>query len=75
MDTKTNHDSFIAAIDTVWKQWAIGLTGIVLTAAGPVIAGLFRTPPGVAMFTVGLLMIHFAIQSSPTKHVTKSSKK
>ena len=73
MAKKSNHDKFIDSIDTGHKQWAIGIVGLLMLIAGPVIAATFRTSPGVALISLGSILIYFAFAGK--RGQTRAAKK
>ena len=60
MAKNSYNDKFIAAIDTGQKQWAIGIVGLLMMITGPVIASAFRAPPGVAILSLGSILLFYA---------------
>lgn len=60
---KSYIDNFIEAIDTTGKTWAVAIVGIAMLFIGPVIAATFRTPPGVAVISLGSILLYLAFAS------------
>ncbi len=70
---KSYIDNFIEAIDTAGKTWAVAIVGLAMLVTGPVIAATFRTPPGVAVISLGSILLYLAFAS--VRRRTKEGKK
>ncbi len=75
MTSKTYSDRFIDWVDSTSKKWSIGIIGLTMIVSGPIVAATFRTPPGVALLSLGSVLIYFLAASLRRSNATKLTKK
>lgn len=59
MISKTYDQRFIDWIDSTSKQWLVGIIGLAMMITGPIVAATFRIPPGVALLSLGSVLLYF----------------
>ena len=64
MTQKSNHDKFKAFLDSPLKRWSLFFFGLALMCAAPVGMLLVRLPLGVALMSLGSILVYFAVQAN-----------
>ncbi len=67
MTSKSYDQRFINWIDSKSKQWLLGIAGAAMMISGPIVASTVRMSPGVALLSLGSVLLYFVNASRGNK--------